>query len=54
MKLYWFPSLVKCMQLDTTISLLSFTASSCIRQGQWPKFFLFYKMQWISRNERPF
>lgn len=39
MKLYWFPSLVKCVQLDTTISLSSFTASSCIRQGQWPNVF---------------
>lgn len=44
MKLYWFPSLVKCMQLDTTISLSCFTANSCIRQGQWPQgFFCFTK-----------
>lgn len=41
MELYWFPSLVKCMQLDTTISLSSFTASSCIRQGQRQKVFSF-------------
>lgn len=38
-KRYWFPSLVKRMQLDTTISLSSFTARSCIRQGQWLKVF---------------
>lgn len=55
MKPYWFPSLVKCMQLDTTISLSSFTASSCIRQGQRPKvFFCFTKCNELPEVKDPF